>query len=141
MSKLSDEISNDPLGVGYSAMISAPGKICELLNQPSRPAAGAISHQSFAVWCAASGFREVLEDATQKGAPLRSAALTLVDFLRGGLSLDLSSKPVQTMLQGCVPSLLSQSALDTLMSAAQTKISRAQELGIPPVTEDDLRAI
>jgi hypothetical protein len=61
-----------------------------------------ISREDFAMWCGASGMRASIQDAANTvGHPLRSIALTLLDFLQGGVaqSLDLT-KPANIQMLG-----------------------------------------
>lgn len=145
MSALADEIVIDPLQLGYVALINEqPGRVCDLLNAPTRTRTGVVPVSVFAIWCGQTGMRGAIEDAAaDKTSPLRSIALTLLDLLRGGVSegLDLSNTGNQAMLAAWqAAGAINQAQRDSLIALAQTPCSRAAELGLPRVTEDMLRA-
>ena len=95
-----------------------------------------IGRADFAVWAAVTGLRTVIEDtAATVGDPLRATALTMVDFLRGGVAdtFDMGSAANQTMLIAWV-------AMGK-MTAAQ-KVELEMKATIPdPVTEFDVRCV
>ena len=141
---LASEIQSDPLNLGYAALLpDSPGRVCDLLNAPTRTRIGNLETRVFAIWCAETGLRSAIEDAAADHAsPLRAIALTLLDLLRGGVSdvLDLGNPANTAMLDAWqFTGKLTQAQRDSMMALAATPCSRADELGLPRVTEDDLR--
>lgn len=60
-----------------------------------------IPRSIFAMWCGSTGLRAVIQDAAITPAnPLRSVALTILDFLQGGVasSIDMSLTENRQML-------------------------------------------
>lgn len=142
---LQDEIVIDPLQFGYVALVNEqPGRVCDLLNAPTRTRTGTVPVSVFAIWAGQTGMRGAIEDAaSDKASPLRSIALTLLDLLRGGVSdaLDLGHAGNQTMLSAWQQAgAITQAQRDALLALASQPCSRADELGLPRVTESDLRA-
>lgn len=90
-----------------------------------RTATGSVPVPTFAAWCASTGLRAVIEDASNNAAsPLRSASLAIKDLLawQSG-ALDLSSDPVGTgnlaMLQAWVTAgAITQAQHDALIALA-----------------------
>lgn len=141
---LADELTQDPAGLGYAQWLpDSPGRVAEMLNAPRYPVPGRIARADFAVWCGSSGLRAVVEDtATTAGHPLRSAALTLLDFLRGGVaeSIDLALPGNQAMLAAWVSAgAITQGQADELVTLSHRLISRAQQIGLAPVGALDVQ--
>lgn len=141
---LLEEITQDPAGLGYAQWLpDNPGMASWLLNEPRYPAPGRIARADFAVWCGTSGLRAVIEDtATAAGHPLRSAALLLVDFLRGGVAetIDLALPSNQAMLAAWVGAgAITEVQRDELVGISNRLVSRAEQLGLGLVTVADVQ--
>ncbi|MDD5297665.1 MAG: hypothetical protein PHU46_12200 [Rhodocyclaceae bacterium] len=66
-----------------------------------RTRVGSVTRADFAVWAAVTGVRGAIEDAAHDPtSPIRAVALSLLDFLQGGVSdtLDFSKAENQAML-------------------------------------------
>ena len=129
---LRDEITNDPLGRGYAQMTNAEVEVS--LNAKDRTKIGGVMRNKFAIWAASTGVRAKIEDAsTNMLDPLRSSALALLDFLRGGVSdnLDLSDAANMAMLDAWVAAgkVTAQQKAD-LVALATIECSRAEELDV-----------
>ena len=91
----------------------------------------------FAMWAGQTGMRASIQDASATaGHPLRSVALTLLDFLQGGVSpsLDLSLPANQAML----------SAWQAAGAITAQQIADLNALGIVPdvvTTQDVAKAL
>ena len=144
LTALAAEISTDPAALGYAAHLpDAPGAVCDLMNATTSTKSGVVPTAQFAIWAASTGMRAVIEDkALAAGDPLRSAALTLRDLLAGSMAgLDLSDAANVAGLQVWVTvGALTQENHDALVALAATPASRADVLGLPRVTFDDLVA-
>ena len=88
----------------------------------TRKRAAPVPRAIFARWCAKSGLRATIEDhANTAQSPLRSIALTLLDFLRGTAdTLDLSDPDNAAMLAAWVQAkALTEAQRDELLALAQ----------------------
>jgi hypothetical protein len=93
-----------------------------------------VSRGVFAAWCGATGLRTTVEDtANSAGHPLRAVALTLLDFLQGGVTdaLDLAYPANLQMLDAW-----QQAGAITAEQAAQLQ---ALAVVPAPVSEYDVR--
>jgi hypothetical protein len=141
---LQDFILADP---ELSALAGAPGPngdypesqdqtIVDVLRSRTVPVYGPISRADFGVWAASTGVRAVIQDhADNQASPLRSSALTLLDFLRGGLapSLDFGRPENLAMLEAWVQagaiSTGEQGQKEALLALATQQISVAEQQG------------
>lgn len=92
-----------------------------------------VRRADFAVWCGATGLRAVVEDhAANVDSPLRSAALTIRDFLAGAAeSIDFSLAGNQQMLAAWQQAgAITQAQADELIALATVP---------DPVAELDVR--
>jgi len=68
----------------YSELLPDAAAITEAINA-NRTRVGSVSRAIFSMWCGRTGLRVAIEDhARNTESPLRSIAITLEDFLRGG---------------------------------------------------------
>jgi hypothetical protein len=80
------------------------GEIAAALSV-GRTASVPVPRSVFAGWCGSTGLRAVIQDKAEAvGDPLRSSALSLLDFLQGGVApgLDLSHAGNAAMLAAWV---------------------------------------
>jgi hypothetical protein len=86
------------------------------------PVIGAVSRAKFAMWAGVTGLRASIQThADAVDSPLRSIALTLLDFLQGGVSdeLHLDDPANQAMLDAWIQAgALTQTQADDLMALA-----------------------
>ena len=137
---LKDEITNDPLGIGYSAM--TPREIEQSLTAVTRTKVSDVSRAWFSTWAAGNGMRAIIEDtAGTVGHPLRSIALACKDVLAGAADgIDLSLSHNRAMVGEWVQEgLMPQSDMDALIALATKPCSRADELGVV-VNDIEVRA-
>ena len=79
MTELQTEISTS-----YSHLLPDSVAITEAMNA-NRTRVGSVSRAVFSMWCGRTGLRVAIENhANNVDSPLRSIAITLEDFLRGG---------------------------------------------------------
>ena len=98
-----------------------------------RTRAAPVRRADFAVWCGATGLRAAVEDhAANADSPLRSAALTIRDFLGGAAeSIDFSLAGNQQMLAAWQQAgAITQAQADALMALGREP---------DPVAEMDVR--
>lgn len=68
----------------YSELLPDAAAITNAINT-TRTRVGSVSRAIFSMWCGRTGLRAAIEDhARNTESPLRSIAITLEDFLRGG---------------------------------------------------------
>jgi hypothetical protein len=121
---LNTYITSDPAFADMVAIGDDEG-IAQEINSRTTPVVGAVSRSKFAMWCGATGVRVAIEDhAANNASPLRASALTLKDFLLGGVSdaLDLADAMNQAMLAGWVyAGAIAQEQADDLTAMATTE--------------------
>ena len=137
MSALLDEIMLGPFSLELAEFVSTRNDlaISEVLNRDDIQAYGKIPSSSFSVWAAQTGQRAVIEDTSKDVlSPLRAIALTMLDLLRGGLGvqhLDLGSASNMALVGAWKASgKMTQGEYESLLSLAETTISRADQLKI-----------
>jgi hypothetical protein len=142
MSILGDEINNDPTGKGYSALLpDNPGAVVELLNAKTETVTGIIDRTNLTKWAAKTGMRLVIQqEADNQSSPLCPSAMSIIDVLRGSSGgIDLSDPDNITLLNAWEAlSKLSTTNKNLMISLAAKKASRAEVLGLPYMTEEQL---
>jgi len=130
------EITADPLGIGYSAM-SADG-VAVSVSAKTRVRPVPITSAELLAWSGQAGRFQRLEDAADNTAlpgELRSvckAARAMI--LRDATQLDLSLPDRAAMLGALVASgVLTDEDANSLTALGREAVSRAEELGLPPV--------
>lgn len=100
-------------------------QIADEINRRTVPVVGSVSRSRFAMWCGATGLRAAIADhAANQASQLRSIALTLEDFLLGGVAdeLHLSDPVNQAMVGAWVQAgALTQPQADELIALATTQ--------------------
>lgn len=133
---LKDEILAGPLVAELADAWAggADATIVTILNQPRYDVYGDVSRAVFAMWCGSTGLRTVIQQhADNLASPLNAAALTILDFLRGGVaeSIDFAIDDNQQMLGAWVSADgISQAQADELLAMSLHKISRAEQAGL-----------
>lgn len=101
-------------------------RIAESITSTTTDQVGSISRARFSIWCGATGLRAAVADhANDPASPLRSIALTIQDFLLGGVadSLDLSHPNNQMMLGAWVAAdAITQDQAADLVTLATTQV-------------------
>lgn len=137
---LKDEITNDPLGLGYAGLLpDCPGTVCDLLNAPARAAVAERFVTARTVLAECAGGAQILDklDALSAVVPEVKWAMRLI--LAQGIDVGFASTRV--LLDTLAANgALTQGEAAALKNLALQPCSRATELGLPRVTEDMLRA-
>lgn len=132
MSALRDELEADPLDIGYAGMSDA--EVEAALFAKDRPVVVGVTRDKFAIWAAKTGVRSTIEDVSlDKDDPLRASALTLLDFIRGGVSttLELTNADNLQMLGAWVAmGKITEAQKNELIALGTVTMSRAEELGL-----------
>jgi hypothetical protein len=140
MSILSDELTNDPLGLDYAAHLpDCPGVVCDMLNLPVRamPQERFVTVRTVLAECA--GGAQILDklEGLASMVPEVKWAMRLLD---SGTGIDVGFAGTRTLLDAlAAQGALTQGEADALKNLAIQPCSRAHELGLPHVTEDMLR--
>ena len=100
-------------------------QIADEINTRTVAVVGSVSRAKFAMWCGATGVRVAIEDhAANPASPLRASALTLKDFLLGGVadSLHIADPMNAAMLAGWIAAgAITQAQADQLVAMATTQ--------------------
>lgn len=148
MSLLSDELTNDPEGLGYQPHIDAGDhqSVAGVLNEPRYPTVGGrlISSVELMRWGAQAGRIARLEDAatnSQLSPEIRSIASGALRMIqRSDTGLDMSSPEDAGMVQALVDAEIftvdDKASLETLSTY---QISLAEQLGLGRVTHQQVR--
>jgi len=111
-----DPVFAEHIATGWDAAIA------DIINTRTVPVVGSVSRSRFAMWCGMTGVRVGIEDhSNDPASPLRASALTLKDFLLGGVSdsLDLADPVNQGMLAGWKSvGAITQEQADSLIALA-----------------------
>ena len=129
---LADELSNDPLSLGYASM--ADEQAADALNAKSRVRQQPIPMTSVMRWAAKYDALYRLEqqfqssDASVRGVARAAAAMISSPHVT---SLDLTDPEIQSMMESLVQAgVFTQTEVDDLVARGQETISRAEELGL-----------
>lgn len=142
---LRDEITNDPLGRLYSAM--ADHEIADSLNHPDRPGRKPVPATDVRLYVLLHGIFPGIQnlaangqDPTQRGTAitiLQTIAPNSFDTIR--MNLPNVHAAVSQMLQTMVDAgVMSAQHRTDMLALGEATISRAQELGLPPVHHLDV---
>lgn len=145
---LLDEVTTDPTGMGYAALLpGSPGRVVELLNGVSTtlPKSLMISERGIMAHypegpVAADAVLSKLEAFAAGVHPLASTLKRTLKFLAQPAGIDIGAPATQTMLdvlatEGAITAV----EAGTLKDLARQPASRAEVLGFERVTEADLR--
>lgn len=140
LANLKQEITDDPVGLGYSGDDVQDSKI---INTVQRSGLRELSSRELLAWAGQNGRYAKIYDATtdlNNSQTVRSICFVASKlFDRSDATLDLRLDDRQQMLAALVSfSVLSQEDSDSLYSMASSNISRAEELGLNRVTPSDI---
>ena len=142
LTRLRDELLNDPLGRGYTSMNEV--EVIHSLIEVDRDILVPIRSDDLLAWSAMSGrfmkIKRAMEDEV-KTDEIRSIAWAAMKMIeRDGTDLDLNLSDRAAMLDTLVASeILSESDKSDLYSTATKTVSRAQELNINlPLQRNDI---
>jgi len=141
MTTLSDELRDDPKGLGYAQfMPDAPGKVVELLNEQTQSMLKAIRSTTAQAWAATGPYANIVDASQDKAHPCRASCLMLRDTLASGVDIHMESPDVQEIFAAWVAcGICTQEQADVLYARAMQPASRAEVLGLVAVTEEQVR--
>jgi len=124
LTALAAEITSNPVYADWIAN-GNDQQIADALNATTRPVVGKLSRARFSMWCGVTGLRAVIADhAANQASPLRAVALTVQDFLLGGVAdaIDFADPANQAMLQAWIQAgALTQEQVGELLALATTQ--------------------
>ncbi|HEX5126509.1 MAG TPA: hypothetical protein VFW00_07190 [Rhodocyclaceae bacterium] len=137
---LHSELSADPSGKGYAALLPAsPGSVVDLLNAPTETMVKAIKTTTAQAWAATGPYSAIVDAASNLQHPCRASCLVLRDSFASGVDIHLERADMQNMLAGWVSaSLITAAQRDDLVSRATQSASRMEKLGLPAATINDV---
>lgn len=147
MGTLTDEIMNDPEGVGYQPHVDAGdhAAVAALLNEPRYQTTGAreITSRELLVWGGGEGRLARLRAAVgndQLPDTIRSMADAALRMLqREDTTLDMSRPEIVGMIDALVQaSVLTDADRTSLQTLSTREISRAEQLGLGRVSHRDV---
>lgn len=133
---LYDELTTGPLATELAEHIASGNDtaIAEILNRKDIDFIDSITIDEFSIWAAKTGMRAIIQDhADNINSPLRSIALTLIDFL---------VKPRDTIIRFNLPAnmemlnawvtagILKDTYKNDLLKLSTKQISRAEQLNL-----------
>jgi len=136
--KLKDEITSDPLAIGYAGMTDQ--QVADSLNTASRTRLNPLSRNDAIRWLARHDGVDKLEKAASTGSQTsRSIAKAVLLLIQSETTLDVADEEIMGMIDQLVTGNVFTSAEkgDLVMLATET-ISRAQEIGLGRVNEGDI---
>lgn len=129
MSALSDELTNDPLGRGYSGMDDATAAAS--LNAVDRPSTRPVEAPDQRMWLAQGGRHEKLAQGIASGADDVAKGLCRSALLMATNDDAYKREDHKTLLDALVTyTILSQADADALDGLADITVSRAVELNL-----------
>lgn len=148
-SVLFDEIANDPLGLGYAALLpNSPGRVVELLNTKNYTAIGSrmISERGLMAKLpmgpvAADAMLKKLEAYSQIQATYSSVVARALKFLAMPDGIDIGEPATQNLITLLGTGIITEEEATQIKDLALQPASRAEVIGIGSVTEDDLRNV
>jgi hypothetical protein len=141
MGALQDEITSDPLNSGYGAMLpDQPGHVVAMLNAPTQTMVRERFITARGILAEVEGGAHIL-DKLEAIAPNVPEVKWAMRFLIGETGIDIGHPRTRALLQVLADQgVLTQAEADNVLALAVQPASRAEVLGIAPVTEDALRA-
>lgn len=138
--ELNQELVNDPLGRDYAGM--SDSEAADALNAPDRPRIVPLSTRQLLEWGAQSQRLLKIDDAAlnHADADVRNLGMAAAELIRRE---DAELNMANPLHVGMVDSLVAASVLeaadkDSLVTMATQQISRARELGFPPIRPGDV---
>jgi hypothetical protein len=134
------EVSGDPQALGYDEYLpDSPGHVVRLINEPSRQMIKSRIVSARAILAECAGGAAIWDKLLAIAAQNSTVKLATV-FLQQEAGIDVGSAATQamiTLLTG--PGMLTQAEGTALKNLALQPCSRAEQLGLGVVTEQDLR--
>lgn len=144
---LRSELTADPLGRGYAGMSDADA--ASSLNVANRTLRRLVPTWEVKQHAIENGYWAAVKITAEGGAGIpievRGLAISARDWIDDAAgkiqTLDMDRPSTLAMIAGMVAStLMTQGNADSLSALANQSISRATEIGWPPVTEHDIAA-
>ena len=131
---LSNEINNDPLGLGYASMDAY--QIRDSINEKTRSAYKALTSNDLLKWSGVNGRYIKVKTAAENTSltdEIRSAAFTAVVMVeRDNTVFDYNDGNSQSIFNVLVSNdIISEDDKNDLLATLTENISRSQELGLP----------
>ena len=138
---LRSEIDNDPAQYGYAAHLpDSPGAVVDLLNDQSTTIVKSIKASTAMMWAAGGAYSTIVDASNDVNHPARASCLVVREAFASGQDIHLGLQSMRDMLTAWVAtSVITQSQHDVLIALATQPASRAEEIGLDRVTEQDLR--
>ena len=138
---LSNEINNDPLGLGYASMDAYQIRDC--INGKTRSAYKVLTSNDLLKWSGINGRYikiKTAADNTGLSDEIRSAAFAAVVMVeRDNTLFDYNDGNSQSIFNVLVSNdIISEEDKNDLLATLTENISRAQELGLPQLRKKDV---
>jgi len=138
---LSNEINNDPLGLGYASMDAY--QIRDSINGKTRSAYKVLTSNDLLKWSGINGRYikiKTAADNTGLSDEIRSAAFAAVVMVeRDNTLFDYNDGNSQSIFNVLVSNdIISEEDKNDLLATLTENISRAQELGLPQLRKKDV---
>jgi hypothetical protein len=143
LAALAHELQTDPLSFGYPALLAAGalGAICDAMNAPTQSMLGELSAARAITWGAAGPMSTIVDASTNATHPARASCLSFLQSLKSGMPVDMTNANVSQLFAGWVAAgVITQAQSDAAVALAQRPASRADVLGLPAVTVEDIHA-
>lgn len=141
MSVLSDEINNDPLNRGYAQYVpDSPGVISNMLNAPDYTMVKTKFVTARGVLAEHGSAGAAVLDKIEAAGASDSAVKWAMKFVTSEPGIDVGHPTTRSLLNGMVPTVLTQAEANRLLDMAIQPASRAEVLGISYVTAADVQA-
>lgn len=144
MTTLSDELANDPMGIGYAQWLpDSPGMVVQLINMPSFAMIKSLMMSERGILAqypdgpvAADAVLTKLDTFAQTQHALASVVKRALRFLGDPEGIDMGSPATQSMLDAVQQAgVLTADETTKLKALAMQPASRAEVLGLGVVTE------
>ena len=138
---LSNEINNDPLGLGYASMDAY--QIRDSINEKTRSAYKALTSNDLLKWSGVNGRYIKVKTAAENTSltdEIRSAAFAAVVMVdRDNTVFDYNDGNSQSIFNVLVSNdIISEDDKNDLLATLTENISRSQELGLPQLRKKDV---
>lgn len=136
--KLKNELVNDPLGIGYSALTDADASVA--LNAKNRVVVEEtfVNAKTVMATLGATAGATFL-DALASAAASNRAISWAMDFIKSDSGIDVGNTETRNMLDSLVAAnVLNSADVATVKSLAEKTVSRGEELGLGLVKPGDV---
>lgn len=140
---LSDEISNDPAGLGYAAHLpDSPGIVADLINNVKTDTMlGPLRTTTAKAWAAHGPYAKIVDASNDVNHACRASCLVIRDSFACGDPIHIEDAGLQAMLDMWVQhDVATQAEVDALYQLATVHASRGEKLGLGIVTAYDITA-